>query len=83
MSVCCWFVCICVSCVHPLKGVVGHTGPGHVAEGPAGQSSGGGEIAEREGQNHGQTPDTHDNSHSGLRRQTRLQWMNDGHVPTG
>ena len=65
------------------EGVISHARPGHVAEGPAGQSSGGGEVAEREGQNHGQTPDTDDNSHSGFCRQTRLQGMDDGHVPRG
>lgn len=46
-------------------------------------SSGGGEVAEREGQDHGQTPDTDDDSRGGLRRQTGLQGMDDGHVPAG
>lgn len=65
------------------EGVVGHAGPGHVAEGPAGQSFGSREVAEREGQNHGQTPDTDDDSCGSFRRQTRLQGMDDGHVPAG
>ena len=63
------------------EGVVGHAGPGHVAEGPAGQSFGSREVAEREGQNHRQTPDTDDHSCGGLCWQTRLQGMYDGHVP--
>lgn len=44
---------------------------------------GGGEVAEREGKDHGQTPDTDDNSCGGLGRQTRLQGVDDGHVPKG
>lgn len=49
------------------KRVVGHAGPGHVTEGPAGQNSGGGEVTERERQDHGQGPDTDDDSCGGLR----------------
>ena len=49
------------------EGVEGHVGPGHVAEGSAGKRSDGGEVAERESQNHGQTPDADDDSQSGLR----------------
>lgn len=60
-----------------------HAGPGNVAEGPAGQSLGGGEVAERESKHNGQTPDTDDNSCGGLPRQTRLQRIDDGHVPAG
>ena len=48
------------------EGVVGHVGPGHVAERPAGQRSDSGEVAEREGEDHGQTPDAHDDSCGGL-----------------
>ena len=72
-----------MSLVFSHEGVVRHAGPGHVAEGPAGQSPRGGEVAEREGQNHGQTPDTHDNSCGGLCRQTGLQRVDYGHVPAG
>lgn len=49
------------------EGVVSLAGPGHVADGPARHSSNCGEVAEREGQNHSQTPDTHDDPDSGLR----------------
>lgn len=45
-------------CSH--DGVISHARPVHVADGSAWQSFGGGEVAQREGQNHGQTPDTDD-----------------------
>lgn len=49
------------------EGVVRHAGPGHVTDGLVGQNKGGGEVTEREGQNHGQTPDTDDDTRGGLR----------------
>lgn len=47
------------------------------------ENKGGGEVTEREGQNHSQTPDTDDDPCGGLRRQAGLQRMDDGHVPAG
>lgn len=64
------------------EGVFGHAGPGHVADGPLGQSSDGGKVAEREGQNHSQAPDTDNDPQSGFSRQTRLHRVDDRHVPT-
>lgn len=65
------------------EGVVGTARPGHEADGLVRQDKGGGEVTEREGQNHGQTPDTDDDPRGGLRRQAGLQRMDDGHVPAG
>lgn len=65
------------------EGIARLAGPGHVADGPGGQNSYRGEVAERESQNYRQTPDTNDDTGGGLRRQTRLQRVDDGHVPKG
>lgn len=46
-----------------------------------GQNEGGGEVAEREGQNHGETPDADNDPRGGLGRQAGLQRVDDGHVP--
>lgn len=63
------------------EGVFSHAGPGHIANGPVGQSSDGGEVAEWEGEDHCQAPDTDDDSHRGFGRQPRLHGMDDCHVP--
>ena len=75
-------VCACIGvCAPSHEGVVRRSRPGHVADGPARHPAEGGVEAEREGQGHSQSPDTHDHHLGGSGRQARLQGMDDGHVP--
>lgn len=48
------------------KGVIWHAWPGHKTEGSIRNNSDGGEVAERESENHCQAPDTDDGSNGGL-----------------
>ena len=84
----CWCLCVCICvcacigvCAPSHEGVVRGSRPGHVADGPARHPAEGGVEAEREGQGHSQSPDTHDHHLGGSGRQARLQGMDDGHVP--
>ena len=80
----CVYVCVCACigvCAPSHEGVVRGSRPGHVADGPARHPAEGGVEAEREGQGHSQSPDTHDHHLGGSGRQARLQGMDDGHVP--
>lgn len=61
--------------------VLSLAGPGHIADGSLWQDFGGGVVAQRESQDHGQAPDAHNDASGCLCRQTRLQGMDDGHVP--